>query len=133
MEIKEFLTENNKIKAELLDTEALKVAEEFKKSGISTNQLRMFYDEVKKYETSLKNNKKNFNEIEPLIYMMKSKAKYKLNSKIEGMDTFYDFISKSFEIIKKASDEKTKQENYKAFCLFFEAIYGFADLKKGGR
>lgn len=128
MEIKEFI-KNNKIRPELLDKEAFEIAEKFEHASITTNQLRMFYDEAKKYEKAL--DKKSFGDIEPLIYMLKSKAKYKKNNKIEGMDVFYDFIDQSLENIKKATDEDTKKTNYKAFCLFFEAIYGFANLKRG--
>ena len=130
MKINKFLDDKNGIRPELLDTEAMDVAEEFQRAGITTNQLRKFYDEVKKYERDMDLKKKNFSEIEPLIYMLKSKAKYATNNKKRGMYKLYDFMDKCIANIKNAATEKLKKENYKAFCLFFEAAYGFANLKK---
>lgn len=126
-----FLDETNNIQKDLLDVEALKVAQTFEKATLTTNQVRKFYDEVKKYEKMLENGK-SFSDIEPLIYMLKSKAKYaerRADKKI-NMKVFYDFIDGAINQIKNGSTEDLKKKNYYAFCLFFEAVYGFANLKK---
>lgn len=127
MEISNFL-DGDKIRPELLDKDALLIAKDFEKAKLTTNQVRKFYDEVKKYEKLLE--KKDFSDVEPLIYMLKSKAKYAVNKK-NGMDmVFYEFIDKSIDKIKTATTKESKEQNYKAFCLFFEAIYGFTNFKK---
>lgn len=122
-----FLNNDGKIRAELLDKDALYWAQKFR--GISTHQIRRFFDEVKKYEQQLSNSRKDFNELKPLIYMLKSKAQYAAH-KQNKMNPFAKFISNSIDEIKKGNNEKEEGDRFKAFCLFFEAVYGFAELKK---
>ena len=59
--------------------------------------------------------------------MLKSKAKYAATKKKE-MRIFYDFIEQSIKKIKTGGEDIEKKK-FNAFCLFFEAIYGFAELK----
>lgn len=122
-----FLDSEGNTRPELLDTEARKIAGKLGNHKISTNQLRKFFDEVKGYKTRLDKGA-DYKEIKPLIVMLKSKAKYASTKKKEMLG-FYKFIEMSIDEIKKGG-EVIEKKKFKAFCLFFEAIYGFADLKK---
>ncbi len=122
--VPEFLDADGYIRAELLDKEAQDIADQFKR--ITTHQLRKFYDEVKKYQGLLDKNEP-YKKIKPLIIMLKSKAKYAATKKKE-MRIFYDFIEQSIKKIKTGGEDFEKKK-FNAFCLFFEAIYGFAELK----
>ena len=122
--VPEFLDADGYIRAELLDKEAQDIAGQFKR--ITTHQVRRFYDEVKKYQGLLDKNEP-YKKIKPLIIMLKSKAKYAASKKKE-MRIFYEFIKQSIDNIKTGGEDIEKKK-FNAFCLFFEAIYGFAELK----
>jgi CRISPR type III-A-associated protein Csm2 len=123
--VPDFLDDEGNIRPELLDSDARNVAGEFTSKRISTHQVRKFYDEVKKYEAIIDKDKKSYKKIKPLIIMLKSKAKYAA-TKQDKMQVFYTFMEQSINHIKTGGNEI---EKFKAFCLFFEAVYGFADLK----
>ncbi len=127
MNIKDFL-ENGEIRPELLDGEALAVAKEFEKAGITTHQVRKFYDEVKRLKGRLEQENASYRRIQPLIVMLKSKAQYAANSKKKGMHVFSDFMNKCITNVKAETEDEEKKR-FEAFCLFFEAVYGFANLK----
>lgn len=132
-----FLNNEGKIQPELLEEQANNVAKDFEQAGMTTHQVRKFFDEVKKYkimldrfDTQRKKDKQKsvYVENKPFIFMLKSKAK---NAAIRDnkMNEFYRFIDNSIGIIKNSSNIEEEMENFKAFCYFFEAIYGFAQLK----
>jgi len=126
IQVKDFLDGMN-IRPELLDKEAMDIAKEFTDKKLSTHQVRKFFDEVKHYKARIDKGE-SFKKIFPLIVMLKSKAKYAATKKSE-MFVFYDFINQSINKIKTEDEEKQKKK-FEAFCLFFEAIYGFARLTK---
>jgi CRISPR-associated protein Csm2 len=118
--------ENGYVRSGLLDGEARVIAKILKNENITTHQVRRFYDEVKHYKAKLDKGE-NFKKVKPLIVMLKSKAKYAATKKKE-MNVFYEFIEQSIDKIMKAKDLDQKKQ-FDAFCLFFEAVYGFAELK----
>ncbi len=122
--VKDFLDNENNIRPELLDKEASDISGKLK--NLSTHQIRKFYDEVKNFKARLDRGE-DYKKIKPLIVMLKSKAKYAY-TKNDKMKVFYHFITQSIEKIK-SEDTETEKKKFDAFCLFFEAIYGFADLK----
>lgn len=122
--VNDFLDGEGYIRPDLLDNEAKDIADALK--GLSTHQVRRFYDEVKSYK-ALIDKGEDYKKIKPLIVMLKSKAKYAATKKKE-MTIFYNFMRQSIEKIK-SEDSETEKKKFDAFCLFFEAIYGFADLK----
>ena len=122
-----FLDQNQNVRADLLDKDARDWARELGYK-ISTHQVRRFFDEVKRYKMQLKRNVP-YSRLKPQIYMLKSKAKYAAHKKNE-MGRFYTFIENSIEKIKEGKDDKEQQKRFEAFCLFFEAVYGFANFKK---
>ena len=127
IQVNNFLDTDQNIRPELLDKEAMDVAKEFTEKKLSTHQVRKFFDEVKHYKARIDKGE-SFKKIFPLIVMLKSKAKYAATKKSE-MLVFYEFIKQSIEKIKTEDEEKQKKK-FEAFCLFFEAVYGFAQLKK---
>lgn len=124
--INEFLDAEGNIRPELLDKEAQKIAGDLKDAKITTHQVRKFYDEVKHYKACLDKGV-DYKKVKPLIVMLKSKAKYAA-TKNKKMNIFYEFIEKSIDKIK-AGEKEIEKKKFDAFCLFFEAIYGFAELK----
>lgn len=126
IEFGEFLDSEGYIRPELLDKEAKDVADQLKATKLTTHQVRKFYDEVKSYKARMDRNE-DFRKIKPMIVMLKSKAKYAATRKSE-MRTFYDFIAESVNKITQG-DEAEQKARFKAFCLFFEAVYGFSELK----
>jgi len=93
---------------------------------LSTAQLRKFYGEVKALETKIE--AKGFEQIKPLIKMLKSKAAYSCptrggNKKIP--DEFKIFLD---EMVDHIEDE----QDYKAFAITFEAVVGYF-YGEGGR
>lgn len=127
IQVNNFLDTDQNIRPELLDKEAMDIAKEFTEKKLSTHQVRKFFDEVKHYKARIDKGE-SFKKIFPLIVMLKSKAKYAATKKSE-MLVFYEFIKQSIEKIKTEDEEKQKKK-FEAFCLFFEAVYGFAQLKK---
>jgi CRISPR type III-A-associated protein Csm2 len=127
--VPQFLDEDDHIRPELLDGDALEIAKAFKSANLTTHQVRKFYDEVKRYQGRLDKPGESYKKIKPLILMLKSKAKYAATKK-SNMEVFYEFIEKSINQIKYTEREEIEKKKFDAFCLFFEAIYGFAELKE---
>lgn len=93
-------------------------------SGLSSSQLRAFFNEVKAIQNRINNDEQKFNQNYPFILMLKSKAAYKYrnggqNSKIT--EQFYDFINASVDYIK----ENKSMQTFNDFVLFFETIVGY--------
>ncbi|MGD0489549.1 MAG: type III-A CRISPR-associated protein Csm2 [Syntrophorhabdales bacterium] len=103
--------------------------------GVSRHQLRRLYDEVKQHQKLLNDKKKLhpaerdrcWNEVKPLVKMTRAKAAYmvaRMKDKEKdrtikaSYDALYEFIDQSLDLI----DE---EKHFTAFCLFFEAVYGF--------
>jgi len=129
--VPEFLTNEKKIRPALLGSEAMEIARELEGSGATTHQVRKFYDEVKKYQKRLKDTPAAYPEIKPLILMLKSKAQYAALKQPKKMNVFSDFIRESISKVVTNEDtyDKIEIERFNAFCLFFEAVYGYANLK----
>ncbi|MBI4768707.1 MAG: type III-A CRISPR-associated protein Csm2 [Deltaproteobacteria bacterium] len=103
--------------------------------GVSRHQLRRLYDEVKHYQKLLEDKKKlypkekdrGWDEVKPLVKMVRAKTAYMVarmkdkekNFKTKAAyDSLYNFIDQSLNLIDEES-------HFNAFCLFFEAVYGF--------
>lgn len=132
MAVKYYSDEKKETLDHSLFDNALKVAKSFFDSQgnkISGSQLRKFYDEVKSLEKKI--GKIGWNSVFPLMKMLKSKILYataptKINKKEkEVYNNFKNFIIENIDSIK---DEK----DFKAFCLYFEAVVGYY-FGEGGR
>ncbi|HQJ76043.1 MAG TPA: type III-A CRISPR-associated protein Csm2 [Bacteroidota bacterium] len=98
-----------------LTKEAEERGKQFAENKLSIAQMRQFYGEIKYLERLLE--VENFNDILPLIKMLKSKASYKTyNNKIPPI--FKAFIH---DAIERINDKKS----FSDFCKLFEAIVGF--------
>lgn len=119
-----YYDENKNIRAELLDKEAYDQARKFielrydqrtidTRRSLSSSQLRRFFNEFKRLEKKV--NIEGFEEVKPLIKMVKSKAAYASN-KIHPK--FKSFL---FHHVDKINTDK----DFQAFMLHFEAVVGF--------
>jgi CRISPR type III-A-associated protein Csm2 len=125
--------EDSKLRPNLLDGDAKSIAEalvyEFQNKyyGVSRHQLRRLYDEVKQHKKLLDNKLKSWEEIKPLVKMVKAKTAYlvarikdkeKHQNAKQCYDNLYFFLDKSIMLIDEEQD-------FASFCLLFEAVYGF--------
>jgi len=112
---------DGKINPEWLDNQAQAEANSY--SSLKKNQLRAFYDELK----SISNiNFASFDEVLPMIKLIKAKANYRANRKDNKLDPkFKEFL---FELIDSIKCERT----LKNAKLIFEAIVGFFVESSGG-
>jgi CRISPR-associated protein Csm2 len=116
------------IKKELLNEKAQEIAEKFfsvdskghQREGLTSAQLRRFYNEVKSLEKRLVPG--NFKTLLPLIKMIKSKVAYASNPRRSSRITpeFRKFIDECIDNIPEDGEK-----DFKAFALHFEAVVGF--------
>jgi len=130
--------DNKTIKPSLLTDQARDWAKKFlhpqrpenkgeKNPPLTSAQLRKYYREVKSLETKIEATKE-FNQIKPLITMLKSKTAYACP--VTGRDRK---IPKEFmQYINTCIDNVEDQKDFKAFVLFFEATVGYF-YGEGGR
>ena len=139
-----YFDEDGHIRSALLDDEAEKVADSLveyqkerdgsirRKNGkvqtvpkktLNSAQLRRFYNDFKQLEKKVE--MKGFEEIKPLIKMVKSKASYASNPSNQKIPPQF----KKFLIDNVDSINSNKE--FKAFMLYFEAVVGFYYGKEG--
>ena len=117
-----YFDSSGNLKAELLDKEAEKRAEDFirvdrRDKPLTSAQLRRFFGEFRSLEKKV--NMVGFEKVKPLVKMVKSKASYAANPNNRKIpDTFKEFLIRNVDQI---NDEK----DFKAFMLYFEAVVGF--------
>ena len=117
------------IRTELLDKEAKTLAESFvkrdprrndkfvTKETLSSTQLRRFFGEFRQIEKQV--NTKGFEQVKPLIKMVKSKVSYAANPfKPKIPNAFKEFLIQNVDRIQTDKD-------FEAFMLHFEAVVGF--------
>ena len=138
----EFFNKDGTIRAELLDEEAREWAVRFieppsegrsRRNGLTSAQLRKFYNEVKALEAKLKaNNYENYSEVYPFIRMLKSKASYACPKwgRKKVPEEFKDFIHLMVNSIPP--DKENGLKNFDAFLRVFEAVVGYF-YGEGGR
>ncbi len=128
--------EKKKIRPELLDEDAKKIVDQLIKTSfdsrqnkevidskpsvsVSSSQLRKFFYEFRNLEKKVNLKDKDFDEVLPLIKMVKSKAMYAANPKSKKIpDSFEKFLTSNVDSI-------SDQQDFKAFMLHFEAVVGF--------
>ena len=130
-----FENDGKTIKADLFSDEAEKVVKclinkninsDFKENRgrrklvkkISSTQIRKFYEEVLNLKSQLENGK-NFKEILPYFKMLKAKANVAYERDVINSN-FKTFIEKNVDYVGN------KEERFKIFCTFFEAIVAYA-------
>ena len=121
------------IKADLFSDEAEKVVSCFiskfiNKDGrdkkgkprkkISSTQIRKFYEEVLNLKSQLEIGK-SFKEILPYFKMLKAKANVAYERDVINTN-FKTFIEKNVDYVGN------KEERFKIFCTFFEAVVAYA-------
>lgn len=123
-----YFDKSGNIREDLLDQEASRLAESFvvkdhrnptkpnKAKSLSSAQLRRFFGEFRQLEKRIA--VKGFDQVKPLIKMVKSKASYAANRKQPFPDTFKKFLIDNVNLINTEKD-------FKAFMLHFESVVGF--------
>ncbi len=123
-----YFDQSGNIREELLDQEAIRIAESFvirnqkyptklnKAKSLSSAQLRRFFGEFRQLEKKV--TAKSFDEVKPLIKMVKSKVSYAANRQQAFPSTFKDFLIRN---VNQINSEK----EFEAFMLHFEAVVGF--------
>lgn len=125
MEIKFWRDKSKKqIDTELFSDKANKLAEDIYKEQQQSRgkankptQIRKFYDEVLRFDSMLKTNPADFENILPYLKMLNAKAAYAMGRDLVSKG-FKDFISTSLNQIKDKDD-------FDAFAGLFEAFMGY--------
>ena len=138
-----YQTDGKTLLPHLFDTEAEKIARTFwgdkqkikdgkplfnkqgepimEKHGVTSTQLRKFFDEVKRYDRLLSMPNQSWEKQEAYIRMLKSKVAYAV-ARVKGDKKYYEhlseFVNSGINCVKNADD-------YHVFTALFEAIYGF--------
>ncbi|MEP9412476.1 MAG: type III-A CRISPR-associated protein Csm2 [Candidatus Brocadia sp.] len=117
------------------DTLAKKIYDEARNNKLNKpTQIRKFYDEVLRFDSMLKTNPADFENILPYLKMLNAKAAYAMGRDLVSKG-FKDFISNSLNQIKDKDD-------FDAFASLFEAFMGYYKfydekgeslLQQGGR
>lgn len=102
--------------AELINKNADNVAKCIQKGANSYTQIRKFYDELLSLQKKAANDK-DFKTIQPMIYLVKSKAAY-----ARGKNNINDNLEKFFMFY---IDKITNEVSLKHFMLYFEAVLGY--------
>ncbi len=106
---------------DLFSSKADTLAKEiFNQGSNKTNkptQIRKFYDEVLRFDSMLKTNPSEFENILPYLKMLNAKAAYSMGRDLISKG-FKDFISNSLNQIKDKDD-------FDAFAGLFEAFMGY--------
>lgn len=114
------------LREELITSEALKIAESFASNNLSNSQLRAFFNEVKAINNKLDDKKEKFNEVYPMILMLKSKIEYRASKEEKKMKNFKLFLTEAVNYIQKQNKIGKGYETFKNFIIFFEAIVGYS-------
>lgn len=99
------------------DTLAKKIYDEASNKLNKPTQIRKFYDEVLRFDSMLKTNPSDFENILPYLKMLNAKAAYAMGRDLVSK-SFKDFISNSLNQIKDKDD-------FDAFASLFEAFMGY--------
>lgn len=126
-----YTKEVKRLKPNLLDDFASKLAVISSANGLKMNQLRNFYDEVKATKGRIE--RKTDLSIEGQFEIEKPRIKLLLARAANAFaknnipKVFHEFIRKSVEIV---THDDAKFEDFEAFTLTFEAVTGFFKEKK---
>jgi len=111
--------EKKTVHSDLFDGKAQEIAKNI--IGVTTNQLRRIYDEVKSIEPKL--NSIAFEELEPYIRMIKVKARYNIaRVKNKRNEKAYKYLT---SFINEGIGEVKNKKDFYVFLSLFEAVYGF--------
>ena len=88
------------------------------KKNLSSTQIRKFYEEVLNLKSQLEIGK-SFKEILPYFKMLKAKANVAYERDVINTN-FKTFIEKNVDYVGN------KEERFKIFCTFFEAVVAYA-------
>lgn len=104
-------------KAETLAETIYREQQQSRGKANKPSQIRKFYDEVLRFDSMLKTNPSDFENILPYLKMLNAKAAYAMGRDLVSK-SFKDFISNSLNQIKDKGD-------FDAFAGLFEAFMGY--------
>lgn len=132
-----FYESDGKVRKQLYDENAAEIAKSFlyesadrrgekRYGGVSRSQIRKVFDEFKRLERVVEE-KDNWDEVYPLIKMIKSKVAYNVSrsKKNERNDRGKKCYDELYAFVKAGIDAVNNRRDYSTFCMLFEAVYGF--------
>lgn len=133
-----FYNDNNEVRPELYDESAEKIAETLigqfkgKPQGVSRNQLRNLFDEVKRIKRQLENKAYTWKSIYPSVKLIKSKTSYAVaRAKKNGKRFEEEYYNNLKNFIHTGIGNIKSEKDFDIFVNLFEAVYGFY-YEKGG-
>ena len=108
-----------------IDKRTGKSSEKEERKGVSSTQLRRLFDEVKRYERLVVDDK-TWGEQKPYIKMIKSKVHYTVaRATKKSSDEEKKFYNNLLSFISDGIDLISDKEDLNVFIALFEAVYGF--------
>jgi len=93
--------------------------------GLSTNQIRKVFGEIKRIEMKLSNKSEEWSNLQSDFLLIKPKMAYSAKrDKTFPAECLYEIVAKSIDIIDKTNEEK-KIESFNNFSKLFEAIIAY--------
>ena len=129
-----YFSANGTIREKLISSEAEKIAGEFVDERLTVSQLRAFFNEIKAIRNRLNEDGSNYQNIFPLILMIKSKAEYRGATKGAKIPPrFKEFLIANVDRLVEDKKNKLGKQSFDAFVMFFEAVVGYFYGKNEGR
>ncbi|RKX80192.1 MAG: type III-A CRISPR-associated protein Csm2 [Spirochaetes bacterium] len=120
------------VRSELFDKDAKQWAErlvkpigERKVKGVSRHQFRRLFEEVKRLQKMLINEKRKWAYVKPFVKMLKPKTAYtvaRAKDKEKNAGVYYDALK---DLFNEGIDGVNTERDFRAFCDFLEAVYGY--------
>lgn len=121
--------QQKKVDPLLYDETARKIAEELIKIekgstyGVTRHQFRRIFDETKRIKKLI--DIRGWEELYPLVKMIKSKTAYMVARAKSEKRKESNYYQNLYNFISTGIDQVKTVEDFKIFCLLFEAVYGF--------
>lgn len=120
---KGYLDNKGNIRENLLTIEAEQIANSFYK--VKNSQLRAFFNEIKILKNKINEDEKKWDEIYPMVLMIKSKVVYRCSRNKEIYE-LKKFLMESIKYIQDQNKLGKGYETFKVFVIFFETIVGYS-------
>jgi CRISPR type III-A-associated protein Csm2 len=122
-----YFDSENKIKCELLTSEADRIAKLFKDSNVGFSQVRKFFAAVR---AIARDHETNFSQLQPHIQALKNKAAYFVGrgqnaNETRGRENFKKFIDANVDL-----STKSEESFRRGFVPHFEAVIAYLRYHK---
>lgn len=119
----QFLDSESRVRPDLLDKEALKVADSILR--VSPTQMRRIFDQIKQLVKRIDSGD-SWQDVEPLVRLQKAQLVYTMRRgrKNGGRDREMDWDN-FMKFMDEALNSVKTEKDYRAFSMMMEAVYAY--------